>query len=373
MARRAGWVRKYIVPGLVFQAIVISGGYGTGAELNTYFMKNGPAGGLLALLLVTFPLWALVCALTFELARAYRAYDYRSLFGRVLGRGWVLFEGCYFVMLLLVLAVITASSGVIGRETFGLPEPVGMLVVSGSIIALVLAGTRAVEGFLAFMGYALYGVYAVFLVLCWREFGGEIAHQLTVVPVIGPRWALDGARYALYNLGMIPAVLFSVRHAETRREAVLSGVLASAIAVVPAALLVLAMAGVYPAVLGMETPVNTILAALRSPVLSYAFQLTLFSTLIETGAGLIKAVSDRFEGGIKGREAPSWLRPAVATACVLAGMAVSSLGLTALIERYYGAVAWGFLAVYVVPMLTVSMWKLLRAKTRFGADTVRKG
>jgi len=353
MTRKAGWVKKYIVPGLVFQAIVISGGYGTGAELNEYFMKNGPLGGLLALMLVTFPLWAVVCGVTFEFSRTFKAYDYRSLFGRLLGRGWVLFEACYLVMLLLVLAVITASSGVIGRETFGLPEPIGMLVVSASIIALVLAGTRAVEGFLAFMGYALYGVYIVFLVLCFRQFGGEIAQQMTVTPVIGPHWALDGARYALYNLGMIPAVLFSVRHAETRREAVWAGVLASAIAVLPAALLVLAMAGVYPAVLGMETPVNSILNALGSPVLSFAFQLTLFSTLIETGAGLIKAVSDRFEGGFLGRGAavPFWLRPTVSTACVLAGMAVSTLGLATLIQRYYGAVAWGFLAVFVVPMM----------------------
>jgi uncharacterized membrane protein YkvI len=45
------WLRRYLLPGLVFQSIIIAGGYGTGRELVEFFLRFGPIGGLLGLLL----------------------------------------------------------------------------------------------------------------------------------------------------------------------------------------------------------------------------------------------------------------------------------------------------------------------------------
>ena len=47
MAKKKPWTR-YLVPGFVFQSVVIGGGYGTGAEIMQYFGVNGLVGGLLA-------------------------------------------------------------------------------------------------------------------------------------------------------------------------------------------------------------------------------------------------------------------------------------------------------------------------------------
>ena len=49
---KASFFRKYFVPGLVFQGVLIGGGYGTGRELVEYFMKYGPLGGILGMFLV---------------------------------------------------------------------------------------------------------------------------------------------------------------------------------------------------------------------------------------------------------------------------------------------------------------------------------
>ncbi|MCD5414650.1 MAG: hypothetical protein LR001_06590 [Clostridiales bacterium] len=59
-------------------------------------------------------------------------------------------------------------------------------------------------------------------------------------------WALGGLRYAFYNLGIIPAVLFSTRHIKTRKEAIGSGIMAGIIGIVPGILLYFAMIGLYP-------------------------------------------------------------------------------------------------------------------------------
>jgi hypothetical protein len=77
--------KKYLLPGFVLQSVVIAGGYGTGRELVEYFMQYGPKNGLLGMFLVTTVLWAAVCATSFEFARLFRTYDYRSFFKHLIG------------------------------------------------------------------------------------------------------------------------------------------------------------------------------------------------------------------------------------------------------------------------------------------------
>ncbi|MFC1783941.1 hypothetical protein ACFL02_10250 [Planctomycetota bacterium] len=77
--------RKYLLPGFVFQSVIIGGGYGTGRELVQYFLQYGPLGGLLGMMITTV-MWSVFLALTFEFARCFRAYDYRGFFKELLGR-----------------------------------------------------------------------------------------------------------------------------------------------------------------------------------------------------------------------------------------------------------------------------------------------
>ena len=53
------------MPGLVFQGVLIGGGYGTGREIVEYFMQWGPLGGLLGLFFISLPVWAVILAVTF--------------------------------------------------------------------------------------------------------------------------------------------------------------------------------------------------------------------------------------------------------------------------------------------------------------------
>ena len=73
--RGAVFVRRYLLPGFVFQSVVIAGGYGTGRELAEFFLTHGPVGGLLAMTLVSTVLWSAVCAGSFEFARVFRAHS----------------------------------------------------------------------------------------------------------------------------------------------------------------------------------------------------------------------------------------------------------------------------------------------------------
>ena len=68
------------------EPIVIGGGYGTGRELVEFFLSKGPVDGYLGMLLTTV-IWSVILAVTFELARTLRRYDYRSFLRELLGRG----------------------------------------------------------------------------------------------------------------------------------------------------------------------------------------------------------------------------------------------------------------------------------------------
>ena len=87
----------YVVPGLVIQAVLVGGGYATGRELVEFFVSKGPATGLAGLALTA--LWISGAAVvSFELARRYSAFDYRSFCRIFLGRFWILFEIGYYAL-----------------------------------------------------------------------------------------------------------------------------------------------------------------------------------------------------------------------------------------------------------------------------------
>lgn len=365
---KSAFFQKYLLPGFVFQSVVIAGGYGTGRELAEFFLTHGPLGGLLAMILVSTTIWSAVCASSFEFSRLFGSYDYRSFFKHLLGRSWFLYEWLYIAQLLLVLAVIAAAAGAILQESFGLPHDLGVVGMMAAVGFLVFRGTGLIEKFLASWSFVLYGVYVVFFAWCLVRFGGDIVSGLGSEPP-GARWVVGGVSYAGYNLSLIPALLFCIRHVETRREAITAGILAGPIAIIPGFFFYLAMVGHYPQVLEQAVPANYLLGILGSRVFQLVFQIVLFGTLIETGTGMIHGLNERIAGVFSERKAtmPSYLRPAVALALLIAGTILARFGLIGLIARGYGTITWFFLAVFVVPILTLGIWKIRRrARESFG-------
>ncbi|MEE8583594.1 MAG: hypothetical protein V3T83_01960 [Acidobacteriota bacterium] len=364
--------QSYLLPGLVFQSVVIAGGYGTGRELAEFFLSYGPGGGLLAMLLISMPLWSLVCAASFEFARCHQAFDYRHFFQKLLGRGWFLFEICYLILLMLVLAVIAAAAGSILHDNFGQGYALGVVAMMAAVGGLVFLGSQAIERFISLWSVVLYAIYIVLFVACFWSFGPQISQAFETGPV-KPGWAVGGVRYAAYNLGVIPAVLFTIRHCKARKEAVVAGLLAGPIAMIPGLLFYLAMAGQYPDVLERAVPANSLLEALGSPAFQWAFQIVLFGTLIETGAGMIHAVNERLSGFFRDRQKamPQVLRLSLGSGLLLAGALIAQMGLIGLIAKGYGSITWGFLVIYVIPILTLGLFKIRRSRRDSGLKTDR--
>lgn len=354
-------LRTYLLPGLIFQSVVIAGGYGSGREIVEFFLTIGPRAGLFAILIATL-VWSVVCAVSFEFARLTGSRDYRSFFNHLLGPvGSTVYEVAYLGFMAIVLAVIAALAGSLLRDTFGMPYLLGVSLMVAVIGLLVFFGTESIQKVLSAWSVVLYAVFIIMFVWAIRAFGPDIGTALQGDPeAAGSSW-LQGIRYAGYNLAVIPALLFSLDSVRTRRQAVVAGILAGPLAMIPALLFFVAMAGLYPEIVPEEVPANFVLDALGSRGFLITFQIMLFGTLIETGTGMIHGVNERISSrlAMRGREMPPQMRTGVALAFLVAAAAIAQFGLIGLIAKGYGTLTWVFILIYVVPVLTLGLRRII--------------
>lgn len=369
----SSWFQRYLLPGFALKAVIIGGGYATGRELAEYFVPSGPWGGLSAMLLATL-IWSVVAALTFALALKLGAYDYRSFFKGLLGPAWVAFEVAYIIFVVLILAVFGAAAGAIGAATFGWPELAGVVLLAVSIVAVTAWGTGAVEQMFKYVSILLYAVYGLFLVLALASFGGLIGQGFANAPPPSGNWMAGGLTYASYNIVGAVVILPVLRHLRNQREAVVAGLIAGPLSMLPAILFFVAMMAFYPAIGDETLPSDFLLRQMTVPGFHVLFQVMIFAALLESGAGSVHAINERISGAIESRGRPplSAAARAIIGAVILTGcmFVAGEIGLVNLIASGYRFLAWLFLAVFVVPLITIGTWRLLRPSTAPHMETL---
>ena len=219
---------------------------------------------------------------------------------------------------------------------------------------LVFGGNETIERAFASWSGVLYMVYVLFFVGCLTVFGSEIRDSLTS-GIIEGSWVLGGFQYAGYNLAVIPAVLITIRRHRNRRDTFISGLVTGPLAMLPAFLFFVAIAGEYAEIVGEAVPVNHMLELPGSRTFQIVFQVMLFGTLVETGAGMIHSVNERVAQayGERSRGFPPRTRALLAIGILALGALIAQFGLTPLIAQGYGALTYGYLAVFVAPILTL--------------------
>jgi uncharacterized membrane protein YkvI len=370
---RPSFFQRYLLPGLAFKALVIGGGYATGREVAEFFLPSGPWGGLAAIALAIV-LFSAGCTLTFLFARATRSLDYQSFFKALLGPGWIAWEITYILFVILILAVYGAAAGEIGVALFELPAVAGTLVLMAGIILAVMFGNKSVERLFAWVSYLLYGVYIVFFILAFSSFGERIADAFAK-PFPADGWALSGATYFSYNIIGAIVVLPVVRHFTSRRDAIIAGAICGPLTMLPALLFFMAAIAFHPQIMDATLPSDFLLQRLGFPLFHLVFQVMVFAALLESGASAVHAFNERVDKAWqRHRGAPLGPRPRFALALallVLCMFLAGAFGLIDLIARGYRALAYVLLAIYVVPLATIGMARLLKSSASGDEDALQ--
>lgn len=121
-----GWA-KYLLPGIVLQSVLIGGGYATGREIIEYGAKFGANGWISGLFI--FLAFGIIAVLTFELARIYKIYDYKSIVRTIAGPLWIVYDVIYFILLFLIISVMASATGEILQQTIGLNYWIGVIAL----------------------------------------------------------------------------------------------------------------------------------------------------------------------------------------------------------------------------------------------------
>ncbi|HEY0747592.1 MAG TPA: hypothetical protein VGD63_12890 [Steroidobacteraceae bacterium] len=364
--QHSSWFQRYLLPGFAFKAVVIGGGYATGRELAEFFLPSGPRGGLLAIVLAML-IWSLVCAVTFALAYATHSWNYRAFFKNLLGPFWVLFEGAYLLFIILILAVFGAASGAIGTAVLGWPPIAGTLSLIVCISLVAAYGSTSVERLFKWVSIFLYATYGLFVALSFFAFGDKILANFSV-PTPAPGWVLGGFTYAGYNVVGAVIILPVLRHLTSNRNALIAGALAGPLAMLPALLFFICMIAFYPQISAEALPSDYLLQRLNFPAFHYLFQLMIFLALLESGTGCVHAFNERVAEAYAARRGRSLTRAARLTiTCILLLGSIflaARFGLVTLIARGYRGLAYLFLVVFVLPVMTLGLRQLLARQAK---------
>lgn len=355
------YLARLCLPGFLLQSVVIGGGYATGRELVEFFLSLGPVDALLGMIVAT-ALFSVIAMLCFEFARISQSYNYRDFFRHLLGRYWPVYEVAYFVLAILVIAVLGAASGEMVAAHLQVPGVFGTVALLCGIAYLVFRGSSLIEPALAYWSLVLYLTFGLFVTLYLYRFGGEVTSALSSDQA-GSGWFTGGLVYVGYNIVAMPAILFCVHHIPGRRDALLAGLLAGPLTMLPAFLLMLAMLAAYPSVIDATVPTDFMMRQLDIGWLKVLFLVVIFGTFIETGTAYIHAVNERLASNYRdaGRSMPGWLRPLIAIVALGGAVFMAEVfGIIRLISQGYATLTWVFIGVFIVPLCTIGLCRISR-------------
>lgn len=364
---------RFVVPGLVIQAVMVGGGYATGRELVEFFVAHGPATALAGMAVTAF-MFSAGCMVAFELARRFQAYDYMSLSRLYLGRLAILFEIGYILTLMLSLSVVSAAAARLIAEMLGWPELANAILFVAVVAFLVFFGTKLIERVISFWSLFFYISYGLMFALVLTKFGSQMATALGSVPLEPVLAVREGVAYTGYNIVLVPILIFVARHFATRREALIAGALAGPLVLLPGLAFLLALIAFYPEINAAPLPVTAVLEQLQVPALALLIQLVILGALIKTGVGLLHGLNERIARHYEDRRQamPRLLRPIVAlVATVIAAYVANAVGLINLIGQGYRYSSAYFLLVFLLPLLTIGLWRATRPAGAPGTPAAR--
>lgn len=386
---------RLLLPAVILQSVLIGGGYATGREIVAYGARFGGRGWIAVLGI--FLGFTLTAFFTFEVARRFRSYEYKSFIRHLIGPAWPAFDLLYVVMALVIIAVMASAAAHILEETLGVPSLAGTATVVVIVGVLSYHGASVIDAFKSAGTALLYLAYLTFsgLVLAARHgalsdvfaggnaggaIGGTAATLAggaadTAATAVDPNASVaailgTGILYVGYNLAVYPTALYTLHRQRRRRDTAWAALIAGVLMTVPFGLTWLCLMTFYPepAVFDAPVPWLPMLRSLGEPWLIGVFGVVMGWTLVETSVGLIHALLDRVDADLARAESGpladmtglSSLQSGLLGAGTLIGAALlSRVGIIALVSQAYSYLGYAFIALFAVPLLTVGAWKVL--------------
>ena len=363
---------KYFSPGFVLMSVMIGGGFATGREIVQYGGMYGARGWIIGLFIAIG--FSVLAMLAFEIARLYKVYDYRSHLKIYAGPLTILFDIIFFVISLLVMSVMASATGNILEGTLGIPYYGGVSIIVIISALLAFFGKELIAKFEVWGALFLYIGYIVFAILaiCGRTDNiarvfaeGDTSYITTGTFGIGALiWT--GLIYVGYNIQPLTTTFFVLENQKTRKDTLISGAIAGPIIVIPWALTYLALMAYYPSeeVFGATIPWLVMMKDQGTAVV-VIFCIVIGWTLIATAVGVLNAIAGRIDNQLLEHNKPilsSKQRTMITLAYLVGAVILAKIGIIDLIGKGYMVMSYGFIISFIVPLITVGLYKIITFK-----------
>ena len=292
-------------------------------------------------------------------------HPYDRVFGKV-------FECIAFLTGVLAVAACLAGAGTLLKGMLGLPYMAGVLVIGAILVVVAMYGYQVIS--------AVSGVLAVimiaFLLIIFTMGMGHNMDNLTTIlsnRVMFEGQSFGGAFFKMIMYACFQATTVSSMVAvngsyrtstDIKRYAVL-GFIMNAVMLTLSCLTVLSG---MPATAN-ELPILTVCQSLNTPWLTLVYQIILLLAFLSTGVTIVFGLSKRYAMLLPKKIKGDQLRKFIcAEAFIIVNILVAQLGLLPIINKGYTYMGFISLVMYVIPSLTIGVWKLRRDKKRIDAE-----
>jgi uncharacterized membrane protein YkvI len=205
------------------------------------------------------------------------------------------------------------------------------------------------------------------LAFAWLVLGedGDVVRATLARGEVVPGWLGSAGKFVLYNSALVPVLLYATTGLRSRAETRVAACLAALAGVLPALVLHLVFLARHPAVLEQPIPAYWMIEQIGSRQFLWLYVGLLFVTIVQTGTGVLQGVNERLDSWYAERRArvlPEWAHAAVAGGAVGLSLMLSRAGIVDLIARGYGTLAWCFLLVFTLPVLTIGVARVRAAR-----------
>lgn len=347
------------VVAIVLQSVWIGGGIEALAKYGSY--------GWIAILISAVTL-VIILILSLEVARTFKAYDYMTWSKQFLWKAWLVLDIAYIIMALTLIAIVGTAARHMLSEMTGMPFALSAAIIIAIVGVLHFYGRRAMEAFWVIGTIGLYIMYFILWGYMFAAKGDEAFKNLAAGLHRGTPLdaAMDGFRYVVYNLSVIFPALVFVDRFKGRFESLIASILAVILIYGAATAIWISFMAYYPNIIGAAVTWYDILKPEGPYWLLAIYVFWIFYTLVETALGMIYALIRRIDAQLKlhgitlGRAGEALLSAAILFIAII----IARTYLIVLMAKGYGTMAWVFFIVYVIPLITIGVLRLLKPEWR---------
>ncbi|MDK7376946.1 hypothetical protein QP531_03860 [Peptoniphilus harei] len=343
------------------------GGFATGNQANTYFVKLGWSGLVSAVVAMVLLTWTLKEAIVMYNSRGLKSY--KGLFETLyhpFDKLELVFEGFYYIMVVMVIASTISGSASAIKEFFNFNYGLSVLGVSVLTLMLAIFGERLVRNVGTLMGMVI--LVTSVLIYLVGSFKGDLVGVLTSNFAKTGFSNLDkaifnGFIYAGFQCVQIPSMISCSRVLNSEREVSKSmklSCLINSLALGLSVLMLLVWRGYYTGLEGGEViPTLTSTNAMGFKWMTAFYVISLVLCLLSSGVSIIFGFVSRFENSkaLRKVESLELRRFGLAVGILVLSMAISMAGLTNIIKYGYGYCGYIAILFIVLPFTTVGYYK----------------